>query len=127
MIVNLALGGCRNYMPLTFGGLKLYDIILGVVGAHRSRSATLLSLCDISPVREISACAPSYRRYYPVRLSIENITFCSAPKDSRKGCPYGSKGEFHSKPYLDIVGEPLAGSLAPTFISRPIVDRNINV
>ena len=38
------------------------------------------------------------------------------------GCPYGSQGEFHSKPYLDIVGEPLAGSLAPTLFSRPIVD-----
>ena len=97
LIVNLALGGCRNYMPLTFGGLKLYDIILGVVGA-------------CTRVR------PRHKRRYHVRLSIENITFCSAPKDSRKGCPYGSKSEFHSKPYLDIVGEPLAGSLAPTFI-----------
>ena len=67
------------------------------------------------------------QRCYHVRLLIGNKTFDSTPKDSRKGCPYGSKGKIDSKHYLDIVGESLAGSLAPAFVSRPIVDRKQNV
>ena len=66
-------------------------------------------------------------RCFSVRFLIGTQTLDSTPKDSRKGCPYGSKGEIDSEHHLDIVGEPLAGSLAPTFISRPFVDRNINV
>ncbi len=108
MIVNLALGGCRNYMPLTFGGLKLYDIILGVVGA-------------CTRVR------PRHKRHYHVRLLIGNMTYDSTPRAHTSVRPYELVLIVYYTFKNGCRGEPMCSPSAPTFISRPIVDRKHNV
>ena len=47
------------------------------------------SYCRGEPV-----CSPLHRRCFHVRLSIGTQTFCSTPKDSRKGCPYTPKETY---------------------------------
>ena len=67
------------------------------------------SYCRGEPV-----CSPLHRRCFHVRLSIGTQTFCSTPKDSRKGCPYTPKETSIS---IFIVGESLEGSLGTDVFS----------